>query len=113
MALFGICFSSLNQNPFLQNHKTMHHLKTHIPPSIIPPPGNAENSIRKRSLNLSIVAFILSIATPTAKGEEENIGELQRYTDSTEGFTLLRPSSYVKGRLFYLRRRIKGRIMLV
>ncbi|GAB4828726.1 hypothetical protein Ancab_018394 [Ancistrocladus abbreviatus] len=83
MELFGICVSSSNQNPLLQNHKTMHHLKTHNPTSIIPSLGNAKNSISKRSLNLSIVAFILSIATPTAKGEEENINELQTYTDYT------------------------------
>ncbi|GAB4855709.1 PsbP domain-containing protein 2, chloroplastic [Ancistrocladus abbreviatus] len=96
MALFGVCLSSSNQSPLLQNHKTMHCPKTHLPTAIIPPPSNAGNSVSKRSLNLSIVAFILSIATPTMKGEEENIDELQRYTDSTEGFTLLRPSSYVK-----------------
>lgn len=90
------------------SHKVLHLSKTHLalPPtsqSIIPLSFQC-SSIKRRSLNLSIIALILSslslpFTAPTAMADEvdeERKAELERYTDSNEGFTLLRPSSYIK-----------------
>ncbi|KAJ8765389.1 hypothetical protein K2173_012086 [Erythroxylum novogranatense] len=50
--------------------------------------------LSKRELNLSTLALILSGLFPSVSLAQELA--LERYTDSKEGFTLLRPSSYVK-----------------
>ncbi|XP_044469249.1 psbP domain-containing protein 2, chloroplastic [Mangifera indica] len=48
----------------------------------------------KREINLSLVALLLNgFYAKVSKAEEM---ELERYTDSTEGFTFLRPSSWIK-----------------
>ncbi|GMH10396.1 hypothetical protein Nepgr_012237 [Nepenthes gracilis] len=97
MALFGICFSSSNHGPLMQIQRNIHFAKTHIPKAENADKSSPCSSISKRSLNLSVVTFILSVpfpAIPTAMAEQEV--ELQRYTDLREGFTLLIPSSYVK-----------------
>lgn len=55
-------------------------------------------SLSKRVLGLSIFAVILKgvfTNIPNAFSGEEDF-ELERYTDSKEGFTLLRPSSWIK-----------------
>ncbi|KAJ8447176.1 hypothetical protein Cgig2_022905 [Carnegiea gigantea] len=90
------------------SHEVLHFSKTHLalPPTSQPiiPLSFQCSSIKRRSLNLSIIALILSslslpFTAPTAMAdevEEERKAELERYTDSNEGFTLLRPSSYIK-----------------
>ncbi|KAJ0040079.1 psbP domain-containing protein 2, chloroplastic-like [Pistacia vera] len=50
--------------------------------------------LSKRELNLSLVTLLLNgFYADVSKAEEM---ELERYTDSTEGFTFLRPSSWIK-----------------
>ncbi|KAK8492944.1 hypothetical protein V6N13_038818 [Hibiscus sabdariffa] len=54
-------------------------------------------SLTKRSLNSSALALIFIGFLPrNAKASSENDLKLERYTDSEQGFTLLRPSSWIK-----------------
>jgi len=109
--LMALCMTYLSlpsHFPPSQIHKIFHFSKTHLvlPPASQPiiPSSFQCSSIKRRSLNLSIIAHILSSLSlpctpPTAmadEAEEERKAELERYTDSDEGFTLLRPSSYIK-----------------
>ena len=54
--------------------------------------------LSRRELNLSIVSLLLAAALPNTvfKVIAQEQEQLQRYTDSVEGFTLLRPSSWIK-----------------
>ncbi|GMN61684.1 hypothetical protein TIFTF001_030765 [Ficus carica] len=53
--------------------------------------------LTKRQLCLSSLAFILNGFSPNlANSISAQVPELERYTDSNEGFTLLRPSSWIK-----------------
>ncbi|KAL6992974.1 hypothetical protein U1Q18_011088 [Sarracenia purpurea var. burkii] len=52
--------------------------------------------LRKRMLNLSVVAVILSSPISSISGAFAEDLELERYTDMKEGFTLLRPHSWIK-----------------
>lgn len=109
MASLRIYLSLPSQLPPFQIHKTSQFSKTHLPstPISISQPIIITLShcsiVKRRTLNLSIIALILSISlpftTPNAMADEEEQPrgpELERYTDSNEGFTLLKPSSYIK-----------------
>ncbi|GAB2287223.1 PsbP domain-containing protein 2, chloroplastic [Dionaea muscipula] len=110
MALSGICFLPWSSNPNPQSIAQTQNNPIHCPIAhhhrrrrmAGPRKGRilSQSSISKRSLNLSIVALILSSSLPVpaadavarAKAEDE----LQRYIDAKQGFTLLLPSTYVK-----------------
>lgn len=66
-------------------------------------PGSSyeEPFLTKRRLNLTVVAMLVCGILPDMYNQvlAEEI-ELERYTDSKEGFTLLKPSSFIK--VFYL-----------
>ncbi|XWS33128.1 hypothetical protein CRYUN_Cryun22dG0052200 [Craigia yunnanensis] len=54
-------------------------------------------SLTKRRLNSSALALILNVFLPhNSKAVSDKELELERYTDVEEGFTLLRPSSWIK-----------------
>ncbi|XP_021734615.1 psbP domain-containing protein 2, chloroplastic-like [Chenopodium quinoa] len=106
MELFTIHLPIPNQQfPRSKTLKTLQPLKTHLPKtsnSIILSPHSSIIT-KRRTLNLSIFALILSsslpFTIPNAIAEdiqEKSELELERYTDSKEGFTLLKPSSYIK-----------------
>lgn len=61
-------------------------------------PGITTTCLRKRMLNLSILALILSlpISSSISNVVMAQDLELERYTDSKQGFTLLKPASWVK-----------------
>jgi hypothetical protein len=112
-----LAFSFPNHNPYQQNH--MHKpssLKTfdistslspstsfstpkhYHPQSTCHPLQEAFRSSSRRDLNLSVLALLI---TGSLQNLSSNITlaqelELERYTDSKEGFTLRRPSSYVQ-----------------
>lgn len=52
----------------------------------------------RREVNLSVVSLLLAAALPNPvfKVVAQELEELHRYTDSVEGFTLLRPSNWIK-----------------
>lgn len=50
----------------------------------------------KRTLCVSILALMLTSPSRSSQRAISQDLELERYTDSNEGFTLLRPSSYIK-----------------
>ncbi|KAF8404055.1 hypothetical protein HHK36_008932 [Tetracentron sinense] len=52
--------------------------------------------LSKRTLNLSIVALLLSAPSTTISIAIAQEQELERYTDTKQGFTLLKPSSWIK-----------------
>lgn len=60
-------------------------------------PATKITCLRKRVLNLFIVAVTLSLtmSSSISKVTAQDL-ELERYTDSKQGFTLLRPPSWVK-----------------
>ncbi|XP_057500733.1 psbP domain-containing protein 2, chloroplastic [Actinidia eriantha] len=105
MALSGVCFvpsklhNLLFPSPKLQTYTTTcfssarEKLRRESNES---PTKYPTSCLRKRLLNLSIVAVILSSPISSiSKVMAENL-ELQRYTDSKEGFTLLTPPSWIK-----------------
>ncbi|XP_004236825.2 psbP domain-containing protein 2, chloroplastic [Solanum lycopersicum] len=53
-------------------------------------------STRRRALNVSILTVLLSIPFSSFAIAIGEVLELERYTDSAEGFTLLKPSSWSK-----------------
>lgn len=55
-------------------------------------------STRRRALNVSILTVLLSIPFSSFAIAIGEVLELERYTDSAEGFTLLKPSSWSKVR---------------
>ena len=60
-------------------------------------------SLTKRRLNSSALALILNGFLPhNSKALSDKELELERYTDVDEGFTLLRPSSWIKVPFFFL-----------
>ncbi|KMT14038.1 hypothetical protein BVRB_4g078670 [Beta vulgaris subsp. vulgaris] len=106
MELSRIRLSSLNQQfPSSKTHKTLQSSNTHLPTipishQILITFSSNSSITKRRTLNLSILALLFSsslpITIPNATADEERETELQRYTDSKEGFTLLRPSSYIQ-----------------
>jgi hypothetical protein len=110
-------FSFPNHNPYQQNHMLKpSSLKTfnistlsspstsfstpkhYNPQSTSHPLQEAFRSSSRRDLNLSVLALLI---TGSLQNLSNNITlaqelELERYTDSKEGFTLRRPSSYVQ-----------------
>ncbi|KAA8531154.1 hypothetical protein F0562_005932 [Nyssa sinensis] len=110
MAFSGVCFAPSNQNlvspprpkprpksPLFSNSMSDSSPHKHIPIDINN--SHKENPsicLSRRKLNLSIVAVVLSAALPSTAEAKAEESELERYTDSKEGFTLLRPSSWSK-----------------
>lgn len=95
MALLRFCTSTLNFCPHRHRHLSIRQFCS----------ANELNGkqkkkaplvVSKREINLSIVALISSISLSFVSTAASEVYELERYTDSTEGFTLLRPSSYIK-----------------
>ncbi|KAK9691967.1 hypothetical protein RND81_09G232300 [Saponaria officinalis] len=81
--------------------------KSHNSPPKIPQKTlhktSLNSSITKRTLNLSLITLFLSASLPInasfpiANAEEQLFSnELENYTDFDQGFTLLRPISYIK-----------------
>ncbi|KAK9291465.1 hypothetical protein L1049_019413 [Liquidambar formosana] len=101
-----ICFALSNHETLLP--KSMPKAHTNVPRKQKQPQENRNDPrketplsslyMSKRKLNLSIVAVMLYASLPqnTHKAMSEEQQELERYTDSKEGFTLLKPSSWVK-----------------
>ncbi|KAL2241293.1 psbP domain-containing protein 2, chloroplastic [Sesamum indicum] len=64
--------------------------------------GRLPDGVDRRIFNLSVVGFLLSIDEPLtrflffSKALASQVLELDRYTDSKEGFTFLVPSSWIK-----------------
>uniref|UniRef100_A0A0F7GXK0 PsbP domain-OEC23 like protein n=1 Tax=Erodium trifolium TaxID=337410 RepID=A0A0F7GXK0_9ROSI len=58
--------------------------------------NNGVIRLRKRSLNLSVVALICNGLLPNWGEATSDVHVLERYTDSIQGFTLLVPSSFTK-----------------
>lgn len=50
----------------------------------------------RRALNVSILTVLVSIPFSSFAVAIDEVLDLERYTDSAEGFTLLRPSSWIK-----------------
>ncbi|KNA11205.1 hypothetical protein SOVF_137350 [Spinacia oleracea] len=104
MELFTIHLPLNQQIPHSKTHKTLQSSKTHLPETPISITLSPNSSITtKRTLNLSIFALIVSsslpFTTPNAIADntpEESEFQLERFTDSEQGFTLLKPSSYIK-----------------
>ena len=112
-----LAFSFPNHNPYQQNHMLKSSsLKTfnistslspstsfstpkhYRPQSTSHPLQEAFRPSSRRDLNLSVLALLI---TGSLQNLSNNITlaqelELERYTDSKEGFTLRRPSSYVQ-----------------
>ncbi|EEF28158.1 conserved hypothetical protein [Ricinus communis] len=101
------CFALSCQGPYVQNNgpKSVSSLPRTLLHSISLPRASCPNrkeavilsfcwSKRKLILALSINGSLLNIIPDTILAIE--MGELERYTDAKEGFTLLRPSTYVK-----------------
>ncbi|KAJ6918678.1 hypothetical protein NC651_012822 [Populus alba x Populus x berolinensis] len=112
-----LAFSFPNHNPYQQNHMLKSSsLKTfnistslspstsfstpkhYRPQSTSHPLQEAFRSSSRRDLNLSVLALLI---TGSLQNLSNNITlaqelELERHTDSKEGFTLRRPSSYVQ-----------------
>ncbi|KAL2941823.1 PsbP domain-containing protein 2 chloroplastic [Bienertia sinuspersici] len=97
------------QLPLSNSHKSLESSKPHLPTipishSISITLSSQTSITKRRNLNLSIISLILSASlpftTPNAIAvdtkEEETEINLERYIDSKEGFTLLKPSSYIK-----------------
>uniref|UniRef100_A0A5B6ZHN2 PsbP C-terminal domain-containing protein n=1 Tax=Davidia involucrata TaxID=16924 RepID=A0A5B6ZHN2_DAVIN len=110
MAFFGVCFAPSNQNllspsrpkprpkpPLFSTSMSDSSSHKSIPNDIKNPhKENPSICLSKRKLNHSIVAIVLSATLPSISEAKAEELELERYTDSKEGFTLLRPSSWIK-----------------
>lgn len=92
------CFTLSNHNPLKFSNSipraSLFQRHTHLHP---PRETPSSPCLTKRDLGLSIVAIFLNGFLPNLqKAILAQDLELQRYTDSKEGFTLLRPSSWIK-----------------
>ncbi|GFP84146.1 psbp domain-containing protein 2 chloroplastic [Phtheirospermum japonicum] len=114
MALSGICAPSSNIHLpnflILQNLGTITYSHPTNKPKSHPPSSNVRLteklslSLRRRSIlnNLSAIGFLFSLEQPFSrllffsKALASQMLQLDRYTDSKEGFTLLVPSSWIK-----------------
>ncbi|XP_055801241.1 psbP domain-containing protein 2, chloroplastic [Solanum dulcamara] len=101
MSIFtSIASSNPLQNAFFQSLPTVHISTKRRKRPLIEMKKSMDELVpiysTRRAFNVSILTVILSIPFSSFAMAIDEVLELERYTDSAQGFTLLKPSSWIK-----------------